>query len=317
MTANWRLMGLRATTCILAAWTFGSHAAAQTTPPKTAAASVLCKDCPDLIVNVDDSFAFDPNNPPSCETDKPLTGGYVAVKNIGDGVADIAGSRSAQTASVLGFSPGPTSLVHIYNPYNLHMRATNAAQGLSGPDRFQFTASKLDPFDQKGFKFRFAEGVQKRFRNFGPPDLASGTRQNLSSRDEIRLIQKALNDDKILELDPKIEVDGAYGDSTRRAIVEYQKAIGAEPTGLLTRRQRDKLFKVAFNNLGAQTRVCVDIYAVVDPEDRIPESNEANNIAAWKVEIDCRPNAAGDDEEAEVTVTSSYDPGYSACNVPF
>ena len=317
---------LRATTCVLAACAFGSLAAAQSAPrPKPAApaskpatpppppvlSDPFCKDneCPDLVINIEDSrIDFDGA---SCQEGKPLTSGYIAIKNIGDGPATLgAGAADTQRAAarVLGFIADTTWLA-VYNPYNLDMKTENAAGGLTGKDRFLFQTPGLDPLDQKGFAFEFARNEKKDLRNYGPPDLSSGTRQVLSGRDEIRLIQNALNDDRNLKLSPKIVVDGAYGETTRKAVIKYQRMIGAEPTGILTRRQRDRLFQVSFNNVGAQTKVCVDIYAVVDPGNEIPESNESNNIAAWRVEIDCRPKVVK--SRVRITPRNAYD--YSAC----
>ena len=50
-------------------------------------------------------------------------------------------------------------------------------------------------------------------------------------------------------------------------------------------------------------------YAFVDPDNRVAESNEANNIAAWRVEIDCSPAAV----KSSVKVTPSSSLSYSAC----
>ena len=43
----------------------------------------------------------------------------------------------------------------------------------------------------------------------------------------------------------------------------------------------------ASSTTGAQGRLVVTLFAAVDPYDLVEESNEANNIVKFTVEIDC------------------------------
>lgn len=294
---------LGASTCAFALFAFGSSAYAQS------AATVDCSKqaCPDLVINLEDSFAFDPDSPPSCRARDALATGYVAIKNVGTRSAVLGNtSAAAATATILGVA-GQSSWLAIYNPYNPDMRTENITDGVTGADRNLFSTDRLDPYDQKGFRYAFARDTRKDLRAYSSPETRGNISGNRSRRDEVRLVQAALNADS--RLDVNIAEDGIYGSETSGAVAKYQQLIGEPVTGTLTRNQRDRLFQFTYSSVGARGKVCVDIYAFVDPNNRIAESNEANNIAAWRVEIDCSPNAGS----SNVTVTPSSAPGFTAC----
>lgn len=73
--------------------------------------------------------------------------------------------------------------------------------------------------------------------------------ENQLTRDEKMVLQEALQWEGFYTA----AIDGAYGPGTRRSMREYQAAMGYEPTGVLTTRQRAEIlenFRAAFAKLG-------------------------------------------------------------------
>lgn len=257
---------------------------------------------PDLVINAIDSRILVTR--PSCNTADPLVSGFIAIKNVGNDSATFGTSGTTSDAARAVLNPNAVSAnrspaIHVYNPYNLDM----APEFEGGAN-----ADRLSPLDQRGFKFKFAEGQRKDQRNYYPPDLSSSAGDNLTLRDRNRLIQHALNE----ALNIAIAVDGQYGPETRGAASQYQRLINAPATGQLTEEQIDRLFQETYTSFGASGKVCVDIFAMADPFNVVDESNEANNLVGWRVEIDCSPLAA----KARIAATPSSDPYYKPCRQP-
>lgn len=215
----------------------------------------------DLVINVQDSVV----QAGSCETSSPLATGRIAIKNQGTDTASL-GVTQRFTRSMLA----------VYVPENIDMIDKRTER------------EKLDPYDQEGVEFEVGAGVVKKGRSFGVPSNVSiiGTRA-LDGRDQNFAIQQALDR---LGFDPG-SIDGIIGNNTRSAIRLYQDSIGAARTGTLTTAQIDLLLQKAgvsvSSTTGAQGIISVTLYAVIDPYNLINESNEANNIWAFEVEIDC------------------------------
>ena len=151
-------------------------------------------------------------------------------------------------------------------------------------------SESLDVFDQESITFAIGDGVAKRGRFFGTPPSRVATAnlpRNASGR--AVAIQKALND---LGHDAGT-VDGVIGPQTREAIGRYQRSKGESASRTLNRRQTRRLLGEAGidvstpSTTGAQGRIVVTLFAAVDPYDLVEESNEANNIVKFTVEIDC------------------------------
>lgn len=225
----------------------------------------------DLVINRRDSII----RAGSCETSAPLASGRIAIKNQGEDTAALGVTqRFART------------MLAVYVPENIDMVDKRTER------------EKLDPFDQEGVEFELGAGILKKGRAFGRP-LPGRGRPRQSFRPDVErvgrqrnfAIQRAL--DKV-GFDPGT-IDGILGPNTRDAIRQYQRDIGALATGSLTERQIDGLLQKAGiepgtdvgYSTGAQGPTIVTVYAVVDPYNLIPESDEANNIWAFDIEIDC------------------------------
>ncbi|MGI9380928.1 MAG: peptidoglycan-binding protein [Methyloligellaceae bacterium] len=233
------------------------------------AATGTAQSLPDLIITNDSKINLDSL---SCQTDPALAVGRVAIKNIGD---DVARPRTVGGGLTMRW-------LTVYVPQNPDMVFLNEG----GPN--------LEPLDQKGIAFELGTGVLKRGRNFDDPSRFNGrNRQQIQRGSQFnRSIQLALLK---LNYDPR-GIDGIIGPRTRGAITRFQtEELGVAGTGVLTRSQRNELFsraKVTSSDSagavgGAVGETVVDIYAVVDPQNLIEESNEANNIKHWVVTIDC------------------------------
>ncbi len=233
------------------------------------AATGTAQSLPDLIITNDSKINLESL---SCQTDPALAVGRVAIKNIGD---DVARPRTVGGGLTMRW-------LTVYVPQNPDMVFLNEG----GPN--------LEPLDQKGIAFELGAGVLKRGRNYDDPTRFNGRNNTQYSRGSQfnRSIQLALLK---LNYDPR-GIDGIIGPRTRAAITRFQiNELGVAGTGVLTRSQREELFSRAQVTSsdsagtvgGAVGETVVDIYAVVDPQNLIEESNEANNIKHWVVTIDC------------------------------
>ncbi len=237
----------------------GAIAAAVTLSPGAAFA------LPDLVINTADSYV----QAGGCSTDQPLATGRIAIKNQG---ADVANVNIAERLS--------RSMLVVYVPENIDLIDKR-------PER-----SKLQPLDQQGIEFSLGEGKAKKGRNFTAPLASTSSSDNGSSiqtldRDRNRSIQRALLE---LGFDPQ-GIDGVIGRRTFAAIRDFQESLGDSRTGTLTVGQERELFKKAgvsaVSGTGAQGETKVLIYIAVDPYNIVDESNEANNLWAVEVTIDC------------------------------
>lgn len=220
---------------------------------------------PDLVINIADTVI----RPGGCGLNEPIASGRIAIKNQGTTTANL-GVTERFTRSMLV----------IYVPENVDMIDKRTER------------EKLDPFDQEGVEFELATGVVKKGRHFGRPpttliDYKPETGNPEQDRARNLAIQTAL--DRLGYAPGK--VDGIMGLNTRRAIRSFQASLGASQTGFLTDSQTKALLDKAGvqvgSNSGANGPTKVTIYAVVDPYNLVAEQNEANNIFAFEVEIDC------------------------------
>ncbi|MCH9809215.1 MAG: peptidoglycan-binding protein [Alphaproteobacteria bacterium] len=220
---------------------------------------------PDLVINTADSYV----QPGGCSKEQPIATGRIAIKNQGTDVADVNVAERLTR-----------SMLVVYVPENIDLIDKR-------PER-----SKLQPLDQQGIEFNLGEGKLKRGRNFAAPLATVSSTLNSSSvdagdRDRIRSIQNALLE---LGFDPK-GVDGVIGSNTRAAIRDFQASLGDSRTGTLSPAQEQELFKktgtTTVSTTGAQGETKVLIYVAVDPYNLVEETNEANNLWAVEVTIDC------------------------------
>ena len=222
---------------------------------------------PDLVINVRDSVI----NAGSCETNSPIASGRIAIKNQG---SDAAALRVTERFT--------RSMVAVYVPESIDLIDKKTER------------ERLDPFDQEGVEFEVGNGVVKRGRLLTAPGSSTYVerdRYDDEDRRSTRSVQIAL--DK-LGFDPG-DIDGIIGRNTRAAIRAFQNSIDAPQTGTLTESQRDALFERAGTPsssgsddlYGAQSSLTIRLYAVVDPYNLVEESNEANNLQAFEIEIDC------------------------------
>jgi Putative peptidoglycan binding domain len=237
----------------------GGAALAAITVTTTAAMAL-----PDLVINKKDSYY----QAGGCGKDDPIATGRIAIKNQGSDTADV------NVADRL-----TRSMLVVYVPENVDMIDKR-------PER-----QKLEPYDQQGIAFSVGEGVVKRGRNFVAPEsenFATSDSNYGESEERVRAIQTALLE---LGYDPQ-GVDGRIGSRTLSAIRKFQESIGAVPTGTLTPSQQDTLFSKSgvssSSGAGAQGETKITVYASVDPYNLVEESNEANNIWAFTVTIDCK-----------------------------
>ncbi len=218
---------------------------------------------PDLVINVADSYI----QAGGCDESSDLATGRIAIKNIG--------SSQAKMKNIERFT---RSMLVVYVPENVGMIDKKTK------------SESLDVFDQESINFAVGSDIAKRGRFFGTPPTTVGT-ANLPRNADGRTvaIQKALNE---LGHDAG-PVDGIIGRQTREAINRYQKSKGEAVTRTLTAQQRGRLLEEAGVRpqsnayTGAQGRIAVTLYAAVDPYDLVEESNEANNVVKFTVEIDC------------------------------
>lgn len=225
----------------------------------------------DLVINRADSVI----RAGSCDQGPALASGRIAIKNQGEDAAALGVTQRFAR-----------SMLAVYVPENIDMIDKRTER------------EKLDPFDQEGVEFELGAGVVKKGRTFGRPssrEVRQSFRSDviLSGRGETTSIQRAL--DRI-GFDPGT-VDGIIGPNTRSAIRSFQRSIGAVATGQLTNNQTDQLFQKAGIDpdddvstgpvTGAQGLTTITIYAVVDPYNLIPETDESNNIWAFDIEVDC------------------------------
>lgn len=228
-----------------------------------AAASTAAMALPDLVINTKDSYY----EAGGCSKDQPIAKGRVAIKNQGVDTADV------NVADRL-----TRSMLVVYVPENIDMIDKR-------PER-----QKLEPFDQQGIAFSVGDGMVKRGRNFVAPGSDAYTTTDgsyLGNAERVKEVQRALLE---LGYDPN-GIDGRHGSNTRAAIRDFQESIGAARTGTLTPNQLDTLFQksgiTASSGTGARGETQVTVYVSVDPYNLVEESNEANNIWAFTVTIDC------------------------------
>lgn len=226
-----------------------------------AATTTTATALPDLVINTKDS-QFQAGG---CGKEQALVTGRIAIKNQGADVADVNVAERLTR-----------SMLVVYVPENIDMIDKR-------PER-----QKLQPFDQQGIAFSVGEGVVKRGRNFLTPTANTAVDDDYEdSTGSVRAIQTALLE---LGFDPQ-GVDGVIGGNTRSAIRDFQESIGALRTGSLTPAQQSELFRkagvTATAGTGAQGETDVTVYVSVDPYNLVDESNEANNLWAFKVTVDC------------------------------
>ncbi|MEL7048649.1 MAG: peptidoglycan-binding domain-containing protein, partial [Pseudomonadota bacterium] len=178
----------------------------------------------DLVINRADSTI----RPGSCETGSPLVSGRIAIKNQGEDAAALGVTQRFAR-----------SMLAVYVPENIDMIDKRTER------------EKLDPFDQEGVEFELGAGILKKGRTFGRPSInevrqSFTNRAPLAGRNRGVAVQRAL--DKI-GFDPG-GIDGIIGRNTREAIRDYQRDIGAVPTGNLTVSQEDDLFAKAGVSVG-------------------------------------------------------------------
>lgn len=228
------------------------------------AAPASAQQLPDLVINRADSTVASPGR---CGNADLLARGRVAIKNIGEATAEAESLRQGLQLTWL----------RVYNPQNPDM-VDDVQENIS-----------LAPFDQRGLSFEVGGGKVKRGRNFADPPLefSGSATADLSQTDRTRAIQSALQQ---LGIDPG-SIDGVYGGQTRTAVEKFQTANKFPATGLLTEEEEELLFEesgVSPTGIdGAIGPVKVIVYAFVDPDNVIRESNEANNIQKWVFELDC------------------------------
>lgn len=218
---------------------------------------------PDLVINVADSIV----RAGSCDASADLASGRIAIKNIGSAPAKMKIIERVTR-----------SMLVVYVPENVGMI-----------DK-KIKSESLDVFDQESMTFEVGAGIAKRGRFFGtPPNQVATATQPRRSSYNVAGIQQALND-----LGHNAgQTDGIIGDQTREAIRRFQRSIGETVTGSLTSQQLSRLLGQAgadagqISTTGAQGPITVTLYAAVDPYDLVDESNEANNIVKFTVEIDC------------------------------
>ncbi|MEL6277920.1 MAG: peptidoglycan-binding protein [Pseudomonadota bacterium] len=229
------------------------------------AAPAQAQQLPDLVINRSDSTVASPGR---CGSSDLLARGRIAIKNIGEATAEAESLRQGLQLNWL----------RVYNPQNPDM-STDAQENIS-----------LAPFDQRGLAFTVGGGKVKRGRNFADPTIGidDASIEDLSDSDRVRAIQSALQQ---LGIDPG-GIDGAYGAQTRNAVKKFQEQYKFFPTGKLTEEEEEVLFEesgvspTAIDGaIGGNVRVV--IYAYVDPDNVIAESNEANNIQKWEFILDC------------------------------
>lgn len=229
------------------------------------AAPAAAQQLPDLVINRADSTVASPGR---CGQADLLARGRIAIKNIGEATAEAQSLREGLQLNWL----------RVYNPQNPDMFA-DAQENIA-----------LAPFDQRGLAFQVGGGSVKRGRNFADPPIGIGEAptQDLSDSDRVRAIQSALQQ---LSIDPG-GIDGAYGARTKAAVMKFQEQYDFLPTGALTEEEEEVLFEESGVSptgidgaIGGEVRVV--IYAVVDPNNVIEESNEANNIQKWEFVLDC------------------------------
>lgn len=174
----------------------------------------------------------------------------------------------------------------IFNPYNPDLSYYVATKDF-GPD-------ELEPLDQKGFTFLVGQGKLKKYRNFTGERYADDYERPKPVADpQLIDVQRALH---LMGYD--VDVDGVDGPRTDAAISAWQASIGAETTGELSSAERSELMRqmshgaLAGGAQGPTTKV--DVFVVIDPFNLVDESNEANNIQRWSINIDC----SVDDSEA-------------------
>lgn len=220
---------------------------------------------PDLVINTADSYV----QAGGCSKEQPIATGRIAIKNQGTDVADVNVAERLTRSMLVVYVPESIDIID------------------KRPER-----SKLQPLDQQGIEFNLGEGKDKRGRNFTAPlaSVANSSYQTsvqAGETDRIRSIQNALLD---LGFNPQ-GVDGVIGGNTRSAIRDYQGSLGDARTGTLTPSQELELFKksgvTVGSGTGAQGLTKVLIYIAVDPYNIVEETNEANNLWAVEVTIDC------------------------------
>lgn len=213
------------------------------------------KDLPNLfIIEEESNIDF-----VGCEKKQPLFKGIIAVKNDG-------GGRAKRLVV--------TPLLAVYVPTALDVK-----------DEVRWLNS-FAPGEIQTKEFAAGKNTIKQGRNFTPQI----TRIKNFDASSIKFQQKALY---VLGYGPK-DFDGVKGPITRGAIKKFQKSLGNEQTGTLSRSETYTLVRRASAGLIEagifKTEVKdnpVTVYAVVDPYNKIKEIDETDNIMVRKFNIDC------------------------------
>lgn len=260
-----------------------------------------------VIVEEDSTIVFE-----SCERDQPLATGVIAIKNIGDSRARLRlGVLTRYTRSLLAvYSPEHLDIIdNAYERSALDSQDQESIKVSLGANRVKRgrlggTADLTDLQDAG------ASGVSAVALSYedGFTDNALLDLTALSS-DETKDLQRALQ-----QLGHyRGRIDGVIGSGGRRAIEAFQRSIGDRATGQLTLGQTEALSAESGRSLvlvtsealpvsnpapvrpqqpqrpvsaGGATQVT--LYAVVDPYNLVPESDESNNLVKFTGVINCR-----------------------------
>lgn len=258
--------------------TLGLFAIAGMIAPAGAAAQSASPPRPDLRILVEESTV----EIIGCAENQPLATGVIIVKNEGN-----APARRGTGGSVVTF-------VTVYTPQVIAFR----------DDKSEFNV--LAPREAAAIPFSIGDNARKVGRFFNRPIISGPTPTNLLEvellkPDEVRDIQRALQSFGLYEL----KIDGVYGPGTRQAVRRFTQLRGERPIrDILTIGLAETLEDVAKTRLRVLDRlsparggggpiaaptgpVKIEIFAVVDPLDRVAESNEQNNLAIFTREVDC------------------------------
>lgn len=258
-----------------------------------------------VVVQADSQVVFE-----SCDRDKPLASGVIAIKNIGD-------SRAKLRLGVL--TRYSRAMLAIYTPEHLDI-IDNVLE-----------RSALDGGDQEALKFSLGKNRLKRGRLGGSiradevEAIESSSAASVALDGELggRLDLTALNPDEIRDLQRALRkagyykgnIDGVVGEESRAAISRYQASLNEPRTGELTLDQTEALSRqtgislvlvtsdaieaveatpaprptpvVSAPATGSAGRTQVTLYAVVDPYNLVAESDESNNLVKFTGYIDC------------------------------